>query len=202
MESQLSDPPQSPAPTIHPLSSSLFEADMDRWNEAYERVETYFISLRLRNRILLSQLVQRSIDAAMERTKEDPLLEPLDAAMQEAAHIVDTWVHGLLGDGEAEEAHHLPTRGRLAMLLADMPGRYQEHFLRQLEDGSPEALSQAMKESYLAAGPDLEVSPMKPRPIDLGPMNSAVRMLERPRFLLAIFLAIALVSWLVLGFFG
>ena len=40
---------------------------MEEWNAAYLKVESYFHALRIRNRVLLGELVQQVLDRAMRR---------------------------------------------------------------------------------------------------------------------------------------
>ena len=56
----------------------------------------------------------------------------------------------------------------LALLIVDMPGKWQDQFLRP--GPWPEAFVKAMREAYLRAGPDFQLSKMAPRPLDLGPV--------------------------------
>jgi hypothetical protein len=68
----------------------------------------------------------------------------------------------------------LTTRGRLALLIADMPGKWQEQFLRP--GPWPEEFVKAMREAYLRAGPDFQLSKMTPRPLDLGPIATLTNL--------------------------
>ena len=45
--------------THHPLATlnPLSEAELNEWEEAYAAVEAYFQALRLRNRLLVAELV-------------------------------------------------------------------------------------------------------------------------------------------------
>jgi hypothetical protein len=72
----------------------------------------------------------------------------------------------------------LSTRGRLALLLADMPGRWQEQFLRP--GPWPKEFIGAMRETYLRAGPDFQLSKMTPRPFDLGPITTLTNLGKLP----------------------
>jgi hypothetical protein len=74
--------------------------------------------------------------------------------------------------------HSLSTRGRLALLLADMPGKWQEQFLRP--GPWPEEFVEGMRETYLHAGPDFQLSKMTPRPLDLGPISTLTNMSRLP----------------------
>jgi hypothetical protein len=62
----------------------------------------------------------------------------------------------------------LSTRGRMALLLADMPGRWQDQFLRP--GPWPDEFVLAMRDGYLRAGPNFQLAQMTPRPLDLGPI--------------------------------
>jgi hypothetical protein len=79
------------------------------------------------------------------------------------------------------------------MLLADVPGRWQEIFLTP--GPWPEGFVKAMRESYLRAGPDFQISRMQPRPLDFGPIHTLTTLNKRP------YLKMVLV-WVMLMIFG
>jgi len=95
----------------------------------------------------------------------------MEIAAQEMEGVVSAWFAEVLQIPREETDPLLSTRGRMALLLADMPGRWQDQFLKP--GPWPEEFLRAMRESYLRAGPDFHLSEMNPRPIDLG----AVEML-------------------------
>ena len=66
--------------------------------------------------------------------------------------------------------HVLNTGGRLALLLTDMPGKWQDQFLSP--GPWPKEFVDAMQVAYLRAGPDFQVSQMTPRPLDLGTIRT------------------------------
>jgi hypothetical protein len=74
----------------------------------------------------------------------------------------------VLQESPAGTDHMLSTRGRLALLIVDMPGKWQDQFLRP--GPWPEEFVKAMRDAYLRAGPDFQLSKMAPRPLDLGPI--------------------------------
>ena len=45
---------------------------LEEWNAAYEKVENYFHALRVRNKVLLGQLVLRVLERAMHRAPAEP----------------------------------------------------------------------------------------------------------------------------------
>ena len=88
-------------------------------------------------------------------------------------HLVNEWFAQVLQAPPAG-AEMLSTRGRLALLLADMPGRWQDQFLRP--GPWPEEFVVAMRENYLRAGPDFQLVKMTPRPLDLGPITTLTQL--------------------------
>jgi hypothetical protein len=84
--------------------------------------------------------------------------------------LVTSWFAEVLQASPAGTDQMLSTRGRLALLLADMPGKWQDQFLRP--GPWPEEFVAAMRESFLRAGPDFQLSKMTPRPLDLGPITT------------------------------
>lgn len=143
---------------------------LEEWNAAYAKVERYFHSLRVRNKLLLGKLVSRVLDRAMVRAPDELERTPMELAAEEMDRVVTEWFAAVLDVPAQESDPLLGTRGRMALLLADMPGRWQDQFLKAAP--WPEEFVQAMRASYLRAGPDFQLSDMDPRPIDLGPMTT------------------------------
>ena len=143
---------------------------LEEWNAAYEKVENYFHALRVRNKVLLGQLVLRVLERAMRRAPAEPNRSATQLAAEEMDRIVIEWFAAVLQESPANADQMLTTRGRLALLLADMPGRWQDQFLRP--GPWPEEFVGAMRETYLRAGPDFQLSKMTPRQFDLGPITT------------------------------
>ena len=172
-----------------PLESAVEEGStgqvagrpLTEWNAAYLKVERYFQALRVENKLLLGQLVLRVIERAIARARREPGRSAEVLAGEEMDRVVSEWYASVLeGSTDASDLMTLGTRGRLALLLADMPGRWQDQFLKR--DPWPREFVQAMREGYLRAGPDFQVSQMTPRPIDLGPMRTLTDWSELPYF--------------------
>jgi len=151
---------------------------MEEWNAAYERVESYFHALRIRNKVLLGQLVQRVLERAMVRATRETERPPIELAAEEMDNVVTEWFAEVLERIPTGVEQLLSTRGRLALLLADMPGRWQDQFLRP--GPWPDEFVTAMRETYLRAGPDFQLSQMTPRPLDLGPMATLGNLTQLP----------------------
>lgn len=143
---------------------------LEEWNAAYAKVESYFNALRIRNRVLLGELVQQVLDRAMKRAPLEPQRSPTELAAEEMDQVVTEWFAAVLERIPTGVEHLLNTRGRLALLLADMPGRWQDQFLRP--GPWPKEFVDAMQEAYLRAGPDFQLSQMTPRPLDLLPITT------------------------------
>lgn len=167
---------------------------MEEWNAAYVKVESYFHALRIRNRVLLGELVQQVLDRAMRRASNEPERSATEIAAEEMDSVVTEWFAAVLERIPTGIEHVLNTRGRLALLLADMPGKWQDQFLRP--GPWPKEFVQAMQEAYLRAGPDFQLSQMTPRPLDLGPittLSNLGKLPAKPMLMIWLMLLIALV---------
>lgn len=138
------------------------------WNEAYVTVESYFCALGLRNKLLLSTCIHRVLQRAANRHQVEPARKPSALAMEEAMRLVAEWFQRVL-DIQLPE-NRLAARGRLALLLADLPGQWQPWFLA--EPPWPPAFVASMRNSYLSAGPEFQARTMTPRPIEISPFLS------------------------------
>lgn len=150
---------------------------MDAWNSAYVRVEDYLRAHRIHNRLHQSRLIQAILERAARRHEATPAIEPTTLAAEEAEAAMDEWFSELLGE-KGLPHDRLAVAGRVALLLADGPQKWPYAFL-DLKN-VPEDFARTMRESSIQAGPDLAVSSMVPREIDLGPISEAAgETLER-----------------------
>lgn len=150
---------------------------LDDWNAAYSKVESYFHALRVRNKLLLGQLVALVMERALQRAAAEPDRPATELALKEMDHLVNEWFAQVLQD-RSISVEMLSTRGRLALLLADLAGKWQDQFLRP--GPWPEEFVAAMRETYLRAGPDFQMSKMAPRPLDLGPIATLTQITRLP----------------------
>ncbi|HEY3931560.1 MAG TPA: hypothetical protein VGM58_04240 [Verrucomicrobiae bacterium] len=165
-------------------SGQLAGHPLEEWNAAYAKVESYFHALRIRNKSLLGQLVLRVLERAQRRAPTEPHRSATQLAAEEMDHIVTEWFSEVLQSPPTKADQTLSTRGRLALLLADMPGKWQEQFLRP--GPWPEEFTHAMREAFLRAGPDFQISKMTPRPLDLGPITTLTNLGRLPYFRMAL----------------
>ncbi|ACB77136.1 hypothetical protein [Opitutus terrae] len=151
---------------------------MEAWNAAYVRVEDYLRAHRLQNRLHASRLILRVLERAAKRHAENPRLDPTSLAAEEVEQEMDTWFADMLD--ERDQPHdRIAVDGRVALLLCDGPQKWPYAFLEKGVN-APVEFAEAMRKGALTAGPDMAVSSMVPRPIDLGPISEAAgETLER-----------------------
>lgn len=145
------------------------ESDIARWADAYDRVEAYFAALRIRNKLLLSQLVSRVLERAARRVDDTEVESATSAAILEVETLLTDWFRTVL-DRPETPTPELLRRGRLALLLADAPQRWPSAFLAPAP--YPEPFLAAMRSAYLEAGPGFQGAPMPASKVDFGPLSS------------------------------
>jgi len=150
----------------HPLTelSRLNETELAECEEAYAAVESYFLALRVRNRLLISELVRKVLGNAFHRKKTEPERPLRVLAVEEALAEIASWTQKVLD--EPLEYNRLAVRGRLALLLAGMPDKWQSVFLTAAP-WPPEFVT-AMRSAYLVSAPGFAGLPMEARPLDLN----------------------------------
>jgi len=168
---------------------------MESWNAAYVRVEDYLRAHRIHNRLHQSRLIQKILERAARRHALHPALDPTTTAAEETEALMDKWFAEVLAQ-EGQPHERLAIDGRVALLLSDGPERWPYSFLD--EENIPADFAEAMRSSNLEAGPDLAVSSMVPRPIDLGRITGAagetLERFERAPVMRALFLWILFAS--------
>lgn len=181
----------------------LSEQELIEWEEAYSAVEAYLQALRLRNRLLVAELVRGILLRASSRRINEPDKPARLLAMEEALTEVADWTQDVLD--VPLENRRLAARGRLALLLAGMPDKWQGTFLTP--PPWPEAFVDAMKKSYLAAGPRFAALTMVPKPLELNALGSGAaqwwetmdrKPIVRLMFTAVLFAIITLAAWFFL----
>src|SRR6266542_2087332 len=149
---------------------------MEAWNAAYVRVEDYLRAHRIHNRLHSSRLVLRILERTARRHLENPKLDPTALAAEETEAMMDHWFAEIL-NRQNQPHERIAIEGRVALLLCDGPQKWPYAFL---EDNTAPDFVEAMQVGALTAGPNMAVSSMVPRPIDLGPISEvAGETLER-----------------------
>ncbi len=188
--------PRHSLDTLRPLS----EEELIEWEEAYAAVEAYLQALRLRNRLLVAELVRSILWRASARRTDEPEKPARLLAMEEALSEIAEWTQDVLD--VPLENRRLAARGRLALLLAGMPDKWQGVFLTPAP--WPAAFVQAMSKSYLAAGPRFQTLTMVPKPLELNAIGNGAaqwwetmdrRPITRFMFLGLLLLVVAFTAW-------
>jgi hypothetical protein len=191
-------PPRHSLDTLRPLS----EEELTEWEEAYAAVEAYLQALRLRNRLLVAELVRGILWRASARRLNEPDKPARLLAMEEALTEIAEWTQDVLD--VPLENRRLAARGRLALLLAGMPDKWQGVFLTPAP--WPPAFVEAMKKSYLAAGPRFHALTMVPKPLELNAIGSGAAQwwetmdripIVRIMFTGILLIAAALTAWFI-----
>ncbi|MCE2960677.1 MAG: hypothetical protein ACK46A_07450 [Akkermansiaceae bacterium] len=182
----------------------LTESELDEWEDAYAAVEAYLAALHIRNRLLVAELVRGILWRASERRANEPESTARKLAMEEMLSEIGVWTERVLDEPLVDR--RLAARGRLALLLAGMPDRWQGVFLTP--EPWPDEFVAAMRSSYLAAGPQFAELTMVPKPLELNVIgNGAAQWWEtmdrRPivRRMFAFSLVIALIAAIWFIFF-
>ena len=192
-------------PSHHSLDRlpPLSEQELVEWEEAYTAVEAYLQALRLRNRLLVAELVRGILWRASERRTKEPDKPARLLAMEEALTEIANWTQDVLD--VPLENRRLAARGRLALLLAGMPDKWQGVFLTP--PPWPPAFVEAMKKSYLAAGPRFANLTMAPKPLELNAIGSGAaqwwqtmdrKPIVRLMFTAVLLAILALAAWFFL----
>jgi hypothetical protein len=161
---------EPPLKNLTDVSGEIAGRSLEEWNAAYVKVENYFHALRVRNKPLLGQMVLRVLERAQRRAPDESGRSATEIAAEEMDRFVTSWFAEVLQTSPLGSEQTLSTRGRLALLLADMPGKWQDQFLRP--GPWPQEFVDSMRESFFRAGPDFQLSKMTPRPLDLGPITT------------------------------
>ena len=135
------------------------------WNEAYHRVDSYLRAHRITHPLALNRLVAAIIGRAWAAGGAHPHENRVALALREADTVITDWFAGVLAQ-HGPHSRRLGVRGRLALALADVPGRWPANFL--VAEVPPPELADRMREAILHTGPLPGLRKMTPRPLELG----------------------------------
>ena len=145
----------------------------EEWNAAYYRLEDYFRAHRVTNKVHQSQLILDLLQRAAARHALAPTeASPTRLALEEAYAEMDRWFQPLVSNPELPP-HRASIMGRVSMQILDAPSRWPYAFLAP-EREIPADFRMALKMSSVQSGPDLAVSRMVPRPLDVGPASESM----------------------------
>jgi hypothetical protein len=140
----------------------------EQWNAAFIRVEDYLRAHRVHNRLQQITILEKVIARAAARHEQNPALEPTTLAAEEVDRMMDEWFGELLGHKDLPH-ERIAVEGRVALLLSDGVERWPYAFLDERQ--VPPEFAQEMQRRSIQAGPDMTVTSMVPRQIELGALT-------------------------------
>jgi hypothetical protein len=140
----------------------------EQWNAALIRVEDYLRAHRVHNRLQQITILEKVIARAAARHEQNPALEPTTLAAEEVDRMMDAWFGELLGHQDLPH-ERIAVEGRVALLMSDGVERWPYAFLD--EQQVPPEFAQEMQRRSIQAGPDMTVTSMVPRQIELGTLT-------------------------------
>jgi hypothetical protein len=139
----------------------------DGWNSAYEKLESYLRAHGVDSHFHRAHLITGILRNVDRRWENQPPAAPLATlAIDEANRLLNGWFVRIMALPEDADSSFTAADGRVALFLCDGPLRWPNAFLESRR--IPVELQTAMRKSLMRAGPELQISSMVPRPIDLG----------------------------------
>jgi hypothetical protein len=167
------------------------------WDNAFLRVESYLRAFGLESRVLLNQITATIIDEARVRSGKDLDADPVGVAMGITHDRIAAWL-GRSGREVDWTSHRVKAQARLALVIADLPGRWPNQFLSA--DPLPPELAEAIASVKILPAPGMRVSKMAPEPLEFGLSDQDDPRLHARRIWIPLR---TVVSWLLIfGFFG
>ncbi|HNX34969.1 MAG TPA: hypothetical protein PKM57_10100 [Kiritimatiellia bacterium] len=146
----------------------------EEWNDAYEKVENYLRACRVSSHLQRARLIALVLQRVYDRKQSDPSVAETslpELAIVEVRERVTEWIRHYLPPHADGSALNLG-EGMLAIYLCDGPTRWPYAFLDSHR--MPAEYAEALSARVVRAGPDLAVSSMVPREMDLGLMPGLV----------------------------
>ncbi len=156
--------------SVQPATPDFPPRTAEDWNDAFQRVESYLRAHRIVRPLAISELTKSIVATAWRQSLHAPDEPPVTLALREADRVITEWFGRVLA--QAGHSRRLGVRGRLALALADAPGRWPDAFLAPVPP--PRELTAAMRAAFLRAGPAPQLFKMTPQAISLGPIARVV----------------------------
>ena len=141
-------------------SPSVFAGPVPaEWDEAFLRVESYLRAHQVESRMLLTRLTGDIVADAQALAAQMPHEAPVTIAMRLAHARIGEWMQRAMGEGSWSD-ERFRARGRLALLMAELPQRCPQTFLGH--ESLPEDVRRRMGEARLLPGPEMRPLTMPP----------------------------------------
>jgi hypothetical protein len=176
------------APNVNPGSE---------WDEAFLRVESYLRAHGMESPVVLNNTAADIVREARERSQNGSPGEPVALAMDVTHSRIGSWFaqSGWPIDWKNER---MRAQGRLALIIADLPGRWAQCFLSA--DPVPAEFAESMASFQILPGPEMRLSNMAPEPLEFSLLDPGDPRLRSRRIWIPVR---AGVSWLLIsGLFG
>jgi hypothetical protein len=167
------------------------------WDEAFLRVESYLRAYGLESRVRLNQITSEVIQEAQAYWRGGAEPSPITLSMQLARDRIDAWLAKIelapepTGEKTGADA-------RVALILADLPGRWASYFLSA--HALPEEFVNSLNSTRVLPTPEMRISNMPPAPLEFVGAESAIP--ERSAWSSSAFSKAALGWIFILGFFS
>lgn len=139
----------------------------EEWNSAYEKLESYLRAHEIDSRLHRAHLITTILRRVSRRWENQTPPAPIPTlVIEETNRLLNEWFSRIMELPEENRSGFTATDGRVALFLCDGPLRWPYAFLESRK--IPEKFKNAMSTSLMRAGPELQISNMVPRPIDLG----------------------------------
>ena len=129
------------------------------WDEAFLRVESYLRAHQVESRMLLTRLTGDIIADAQTLAAQMPHEAPVTIAMRLAHAKIGEWMQRAMGEGSWDD-ERFRARGRLALLMAELPERCPQEFLGS--EPLPPDVRSKIAAAQLVAGPEMRPLTMPP----------------------------------------
>lgn len=139
----------------------------EEWNSAYEKLESYLRAHGVDSHLHRARLATLILSSTSRRWQGQSPPEPLATlVIEEANRLLNEWFARIMNTPGETDSSFASAAGRVALFLCDGPLRWPYAFLET--NNIPDDFIAAMRRSLMRAGPELQISSMVPRPIDLG----------------------------------
>jgi len=140
----------------------------EEWNSAYEKLESYLRAHEVDSHFHRAHLITMILRRVSRRWQGTPApAEPIATlAVKETNLLLNEWFSRIMDLPEGTAGNFTTADGRVALFLCDGPLRWPYAFLESRN--IPDDLKNEMRRNLMRAGPELQISNMVPRPIDLG----------------------------------
>ena len=139
----------------------------EEWNSACEKLESYLRAHEVDSHLHRAHLITMILRRVSHRWQGQTPPEPLATlVIEETNRLLNEWFTRIMDLPAGTDTNFTAADGRVALFLCDGPLRWPYAFMATQQ--IPEELKTAMRSSLMRAGPELQISNMVPRPIDLG----------------------------------